>query len=259
MQGLVTNYSKERINDLIFNGSAITFPSTLYLGAFTTEIDGNGTGTEVSGNGYTRITVSFTTSGDSRSNTAELSFPEATGTWGTVSHFGLIDAASGGNILASFEIPSDQIRNIVSGDQIDIPIGELIFSITGRLTSYAREIVNDVFLNAATTTFPSTLYIGLFTTDITDAGVGTEVSGFNYARRTVTFTTSGTSRSNTAQMLYPTFSAGANFTISHAGLIDASTGGNIIASFELATAKLFEGGSQPKFNIGSLSSSASDA
>lgn len=258
MNGIATNYTKERINDLVFNGSSITFPSTLYLGAYTSEILGDGSGTEVSGGGYTRITVTFTTSGDSRSNTAELSFPEATATWGSVSHFGLVDAASGGNVLASFEIPSAQIRNIVAGDQIDIPIGELLWSITGRLTSYTREIVNDVFVNAGTGTFPSTLYLGLFTTDISDGGSGTEVSGFNYARRLVNFTTSGISRSNTAQILFPTFSSGANFTITHVGLIDAVTAGNIIASFALPSGVLFDGGSQPKFNIGTVTASAND-
>jgi len=59
---------------------------------------------EVSGSGYARQAVTFAqTSGPDPTvykNTALVTFPTATGAWGTITHFGIWTAASGGSLLA---------------------------------------------------------------------------------------------------------------------------------------------------------------
>ena len=63
---------------------------------------------EPSGNGYARVAVTAATwdaaSGGSKDNGAAITFAEASGNWGTITHFCLFDAVSGGNMLASAEL-----------------------------------------------------------------------------------------------------------------------------------------------------------
>ena len=59
---------------------------------------------EVSGSGYARQSVTFVkTSGPDPTvykNSVAVQFPAATGSWGTITHFGIWSASSGGNLLA---------------------------------------------------------------------------------------------------------------------------------------------------------------
>ena len=56
------------------------------------------------GNAYARVAISSsqfnTPAAGAVSNSAALSFPAATGPWGTISYFMLMDAMTGGNLLA---------------------------------------------------------------------------------------------------------------------------------------------------------------
>lgn len=57
---------------------------------------------EVSGGSYARQAATFTQSGSNptvASNNGTIQYPTATAAWGTVTHFGLWTAASGGNYL----------------------------------------------------------------------------------------------------------------------------------------------------------------
>jgi len=85
-------------------------------------------------------------------------------------------------------------------------------------------------------TRPSSFYLGLFTSDPTDAGTGTEVSGGAYVREAATFSVTGDTATTTAAVEWPV--ATANWgTITHVAVHDASTGGNIIASAALTASK----------------------
>ena len=56
-----TNFLETEILDHVFAGAAYTAPSTKYLALFTGAHGETGGGTEVSGGGYARQTVAFTT------------------------------------------------------------------------------------------------------------------------------------------------------------------------------------------------------
>lgn len=86
--------------------------ATLYVGLWTAALSDTSTGSaasEVSGGSYARKSVSNSgnlwnaASGSggniSVSNSATVTFIQATGTWGTVSYVGLLDATSAGNML----------------------------------------------------------------------------------------------------------------------------------------------------------------
>ena len=96
-----SNFLELEVLDHVFRNSAYTAPSTIYVALFTAAPNDAGGGTEVSGNGYARQSMAFSAaSSGSISNSGSVEFPTATGSQGTITHMGLFDASSGGNLLA---------------------------------------------------------------------------------------------------------------------------------------------------------------
>ena len=119
-----SNFLETEILDHVFAGAAYTAPSTKYLALFTAIADGEaGSVTELSGNAYARQTVAFTTSGNTTSNNAAVEFPTATGNWGTVTHVGVYDASSSGNLMAYATLSAS--KTIETGDVFRVPSGDL--------------------------------------------------------------------------------------------------------------------------------------
>jgi hypothetical protein len=118
-----SNYLETEILDHVFGGAAYTAPSTLYLSLHTANPDEDGSGAEVSGGGYARQTVAFTTSGNTTSNTAAVEYPTATADFGTVTHVGVYDASTAGNLLCYAALTSS--KTIETGDVFRVPAGDL--------------------------------------------------------------------------------------------------------------------------------------
>ena len=119
-----SNYLETEILDHVFAGAAYTAPTTKYLALFTAVADGEaGSVTEVTGGGYARQTVAFTTSGNTTSNNAAVEFPTATANYGTVTHVGVYDASSSGNLMAYAALSSN--KTIETGDVFRVPSGDL--------------------------------------------------------------------------------------------------------------------------------------
>ena len=112
------------LNWLLTAGSA-TRPTEWYLALFTSNPDEDGSGTEVStsGTAYARQTAAFTVSGNTASNNAAIEFPTATASYGTVSHVGVYDASTGGNLIAYAALSA--AKAIDTGDVLRLPLGEL--------------------------------------------------------------------------------------------------------------------------------------
>ena len=122
-----TDYLEDAILNHVLRNTALTSPATVYVGltsTATTDADG---GTELSGNGYARQSVTFgAPAGDgsgSVSNSAEVLFPEATGAWSEATHFFIADASTEGNRLYHGEL--DASRTAALGDQIRFAAGAL--------------------------------------------------------------------------------------------------------------------------------------
>lgn len=107
---------------LLTDGSA-TRPTAWYVGLFTTDPGETGAGTEVSGGSYARTAVTFTVSGDTASNSAGVEFAAATTNWGTITHIGIMDASSGGNMIVHAALTAS--KTIADGDVFRIPTGDL--------------------------------------------------------------------------------------------------------------------------------------
>ena len=103
---------------------SVTRPTTWYVGLFTSDPTETGAaGTEVSGGSYARTAVTFSVTGDTASNTAAVEFPAATANWGSVSHIGVHDASTGGNMLVHAALST--AKTIADGDVFRIPTGDL--------------------------------------------------------------------------------------------------------------------------------------
>lgn len=105
-----------------FNADSVTRPTNWYLGLFTSN-PGEGGGTEISGNGYTRKAVTFTVTGDTATNSGAVEFDVATGSWGTISHVAVFDAASGGAQIAYAALTI--AKAIDTGDVLRFPVGDV--------------------------------------------------------------------------------------------------------------------------------------
>ena len=106
-----------------FTTSSATRPTEWHIALYTASPSDPGGGTEVSGGGYARQSVTFTVSGNTASNTAAIEWPVATSGYGTVTDVGVFDAASGGNLIAYAALTTS--KSIDTGDVFRLPAGDL--------------------------------------------------------------------------------------------------------------------------------------
>jgi hypothetical protein len=120
-----SNFLETEILDHVFGAAAYTAPGTMYLALYTSAPGEAGGGTEVSASGtaYARQSVAFTVSGNTASNTGAVEYPTATDDFGTVTHVGVMDALTSGNLMAYAALASS--KTIATGDVFRVPVGDL--------------------------------------------------------------------------------------------------------------------------------------
>ena len=120
-----SNYLETELLDHVFANNAYTAPSTLYLALHTATPDEDGSGTEVStsGTAYARQTVAFTVTGNTATTSAAVEYATATANFGTVTHVGIWDASTAGNLIAYAALTSS--KTIETGDVFRVPAGDL--------------------------------------------------------------------------------------------------------------------------------------
>lgn len=120
----MSDYLENEILDHILGTGAYTMPTTVYVGLSTGSFGDDNSGTELTGNNYARVSATFTAAASgTTSNSAAIEFAAATGSWGSVSHFGIFDAASAGNLLIHGAFTT--AKTIASGDILKISTGDL--------------------------------------------------------------------------------------------------------------------------------------
>ena len=120
----MSDYLELKILDHILGTTAYTAPSTVYVGLATASFNDDASGSELSGNNYSRVAAAFDAAASGTTdNTSAIEFAAATGSWGTVSHFGIFDAASSGNLLIHGAFSAS--KTITTGDILRIGAGDL--------------------------------------------------------------------------------------------------------------------------------------
>lgn len=140
----MSNYLENKLIDDIFRAQAYAPPATLYVGLFTSACTDAAAGTEVTGGTYGRgsiasslanwagtqaaaSTVASSGTGGTTSNNVVITFPTPTATWGLVSHMGIFDATTAGNMMFCFALTTPKTIHI--GDTITYPAGTLTLQI----------------------------------------------------------------------------------------------------------------------------------
>lgn len=126
----MSDYLEDAIRNW-FKGTAFpSAPANTYVALFTAAPSDSGGGTEVSGNAYARqaIASSGWTSGAAGTgqiqNTSAVTFPAATPSgWGTVTHFGLFDASSAGNLLMHGALGAS--KTVAANDVVQFAAGAI--------------------------------------------------------------------------------------------------------------------------------------
>lgn len=122
-----------------------------------------------------------------------------------------------------------------------------------EMSNYLEDALINATLRNTTYTSPATVYVGLYTTDPTDANTGTEVSGGSYARTAVTFgAPSNGVTTNSGAVEFPQ-ATGSWGTVGWIGILDASSGGNLLYHTALDVSKTIASGDIFKIATGSLS------
>lgn len=120
----LSDYAENKVLDAIGGNATFTTPTNVYLGLSTGSMADDDSGTELSGSGYARVSVSFgAAASGTMSNDAAIEFSAATGSWGSVSHWALYDALTAGNQLLNGAFTT--AKTIDSGDVLKIAVGDL--------------------------------------------------------------------------------------------------------------------------------------
>ena len=120
----MSNYLELKMLDHFLGTSSTSAPSNVFLSLWTSDPTDAGSGTELSGDAYARQDINFAAaSGGAAASNATVTFPTATGSWGTITHIGIHDAASSGNLLYHGALSAS--KGISSGDVFQVASGAI--------------------------------------------------------------------------------------------------------------------------------------
>lgn len=126
----LSDYAEKLLLDWMMTTGSATRPTVWYVALYTVAPSDSGGGTEVSGSGYSRKTVTFAAAsspGGTTSNTNTVTFTAAGGNWGTITHCGIFDALTSGNLLWHGALTASKLVN--DGDSIQFAIGDMDLTI----------------------------------------------------------------------------------------------------------------------------------
>jgi len=122
MADLSTNGANRFITWLMTQTN-VTRPTTIRAALFTSPT------TEVSGNGYSRKSITFSDGANrGTSNTNTVNFTATGGNWGTITHIGLYDHQTAGQLLWQGAIAGGG-KLIENGDTLVIQIGAITITV----------------------------------------------------------------------------------------------------------------------------------
>ncbi len=226
-------YATDYFETMMLNtlrGTNATAPTKVYMGLFLSNPGETGAGgTEVSYSGYQRQEVSFSSpavmsGGIGLQNSGDITFPVTAVALGSVTHVGILDSQTGGNMLLYGEFT--EALTVEANESPVVVSGEAQWWITGGMsTAYKTKMLN---LLRGTSISGFTPYLAIYNGSPEDGG--SELSGDNYARSAITFSApasqvGGQSQiANSGRLSTPRASTSWG-TMTHIAVMDASTSG----------------------------------
>lgn len=256
--GYFTDYAQALVLNRLLTGGAATAPSGIWVGLSMLRGYRYGNTAEPSGGGYARVATTAATwapsSGGATSNTSTINFPMPTAAWGSIRTLFLADAASGGNVIAEVEI-DPLVAN--AGMVVSFAPGVLALARSPKpraLSPSTCDAINNFWLRGAALAAPS-LYVAL-STNAADASVAPTEPAGGYSRVPAPATSLSPATTNLglaydvqitnpAAIAFPAPTA-AWGTIRSVYLMDAATGGNVLAAANLTIPRTIAAGDPPK-------------
>jgi hypothetical protein len=122
----LSDYAEKLLLDWSMTTGSATRPTAWYVALYTSAPTDAGGGTEVSGGGYARQSVTFaaaTSGAGTTSNTGDVSWTASGAAFGTVVAIGIFDAVSGGNLLWHGNMTAS--KTIADGDTLEFSAGNI--------------------------------------------------------------------------------------------------------------------------------------
>ena len=120
----ISNYLENALINGTLRATNFTAPAAVYVSLHTADPTDAGTGAEVSGGSYVRQAApSGAPSNGASTTTADITYPQATASYGTVGWIGIWDASTSGNLL--YHTPLNTSKTIDTGDIFKITSGSL--------------------------------------------------------------------------------------------------------------------------------------
>lgn len=122
-----SNYLEDKILAATLTGNTYTGPANVYTALYSVAPTDSTSGTELTGNGYSRqlTTFSVSTGNGQATNTGNVTFGAATGNnWLPVVAFSVVDASSSGNILYYGNVTP--VQTVLTGDSYTFGIGNIV-------------------------------------------------------------------------------------------------------------------------------------
>ena len=110
----------------------------MYAALFVSEPGSDGSGTEVTGGGYARVLLDFSSwnsDSDKASYDDEIDFGTALSSWGEVTHWAIMDASTGGDVVVWGEFGGHTPDNVETDAIVKIMDGTLTISFSPDSTS----------------------------------------------------------------------------------------------------------------------------
>ncbi len=123
MAGSKSDFLEDKLINHVLRNTAYTSPTTVYAALYTVTPSDSAGGTEVTGGAYARqaMAVDAPSPAGETQNTAEISFPVATASWGTVLAASLMDAVTAGNLLYWGDVTPNKL--VSTDDQFKFAAG----------------------------------------------------------------------------------------------------------------------------------------
>jgi hypothetical protein len=123
----ISNDLANKLANATVRNTSYTSPATVYVALYSTAPTASTAGTELSGSGYTRESVTFSapTAGTVTSNVA-VTFGAATANWSPAVAIATVDASTGGNIMWFKDIATQVVK---SGDSLTIDSGDITITL----------------------------------------------------------------------------------------------------------------------------------
>lgn len=131
-----SDYLENALLDHVLSNTALTSPTTVYVGLFTSDpslgstdelLEAGNFTTEITGNGYSRKQVTFDSAASGSATTnANVTFdPASGGDWGTITHIAITDNSGDGVGNCLFYGRLQTAKEIQDGDTFQITSGNL--------------------------------------------------------------------------------------------------------------------------------------